>query len=212
MTRSGVVRPLSLLGAAAIVVGWAVAFRVGLALGHVTVALAIFAVVASALVGPSLLAGARSLVVIRASDLAIGFGAGAASLVVTHAAWPWVATAVPQWREEMTQLLTALGAPPSWWTPVLVAVVAVLEELLFRGAALDAVSRRETSRERVFVVVTALYAAAQLGAASGLLLVAAIGLGALWTGLRLWRKNLLPGVLAHLVWTLGVLFVFPVQA
>jgi membrane protease YdiL (CAAX protease family) len=90
----------------------------------------------------------------------------------------------------------------------LVVLIAVAEELLWRGLLFDALRQRGV-RPLVAVSLSALvYAGSQLGPRSPWLCVAGLGFGVLWGVLRL-RAGMWAAVVAHLVWSLAILGALP---
>ena len=138
-------------------------------------------------------------------DVVVGVAAGAVTLALTYGLFPIVVQVLPSAGAEVRGLYQLAAVSPSSLAAVCVVIVA--EEVIWRGAMLEAV------RERfgvVAVVVAALpYALAQLGGGSVLLAGAALGLGAVWGGLAYWRKNLVAPLIAHLLWTPIVLGLWP---
>lgn len=144
-------------------------------------------------------------------DLVLGGAVGVATVLVSRWAWPLVASIWPGAGDEMARLTGAIttGGYPGGWLPV--ALVVGLEEWLFRGAWLSRCLARWPVTPAAGLAAAG-YACAQIGAGSGLLVVAALGLGLIWTGLRLYTQALLAPLVAHEVWTLCVLFFWPLPS
>jgi membrane protease YdiL (CAAX protease family) len=85
------------------------------------------------------------------------------------------------------------------------------EELLWRGALLEALERR-TSRLAAFAISVGSYALAQLGSGSWIVFALALVCGALWTLERLLTRSLLASAISHLIWTQTVILLHPVVA
>lgn len=190
---------------------WATCFALGRALGNPTVVLALLS-------GAALVVGGRywgppphrSKVKRLRYDVAVGLVVGAVSVGATHLLWPTLGSLLPVWREEHRALISLVGNTPI--LVPLVAFVAAAEELLFRGALLSVLQARVEQRRTAFVLAAMLYAGAQVGSGSSLVVVAALGLGSLWLWLRVVTSSLVPPVVAHLCWTLSTLFFWPVPS
>jgi len=194
---------------------WWVAFALGQACGAVHAFLVPVAVVVVGVVVARTPAAARAQWSGRgagpgaaAGDVVVGLGVGGASLVCTHLAFPPLATTLPSLGVEIAALY-ALAGVTTLVTGVATVIVALAEELLWRGALAAALPPRWATARRV-VVVAVVYGLAQSGGRSAWLVVAAVALGACWHVLALLRGGRLcaPAV-AHLVWTLGVLGAWP---
>lgn len=139
-------------------------------------------------------------------QLMLGLVVGAVTVAVTHVGYRAVDGALPGLVDDVARLQRLAGVTPS--RLVLVVLIAVAEELLWRGLLLDAL-RQMGLRPLVAVSVSALvYAGSQLGPRSPWLCVAGLGFGALWGGLRL-RFGMWAAIVAHLVWTLAILGALP---
>jgi len=137
-----------------------------------------------------------------------GLVVGVGSVVATHVGDRLLAPLLPGLGDDIArlQLLAAVTASRL----AVVVLIALAEELLWRGLILDAL-RQLGMRAPVAVGVAALvYAASQLGPRSPWLVVAAFGCGLLWGALR-WRIGLPAAVAAHLVWTLAILGLVPLR-
>jgi len=179
-----------------------------------------------AILGPALAAmaiaidpGARRL--LRPSVMRVGLGLAAGSLMVmvTHVAFSWLIGAVPEMGIVAIRLyeLLQLGSPSSILHVGLIAAIAGSEEVIFRGALLgqaaqgnSKVVQSPTSSERIGVTTSAIgYALAMLSLGSELLVVCAFGCAIAWGGLRVISRSLVVPIVAHVVWILGVLVVWP---
>lgn len=187
---------------------WAAGFALGRALGNPTVVLALLS--SAALVGCRRLAASprRTDAMHVRRGVALGLVVGAVSVGATHLLWPTLSSLVPAWRIEHRALFALVGATPSLLP--LVAFVAAAEEWLFRGALLAVLQSRVEPRRAAPVLASVLYAVAQVGSGSSLVVVAALGLGSVWLWLRVATGSLVPSVVAHLCWTLSTLFFWPV--
>lgn len=93
---------------------------------------------------------------------------------------------------------------------VLTLVVVVAEELTWRGAAVELVGAR--SRPLVGAATVALYAVPQLFAGTWLLVVAALGLGAVFATQRLVSGRLVDAAITHAVWSVSIFVLVPLVA
>ncbi|MEM1009332.1 MAG: CPBP family intramembrane glutamic endopeptidase, partial [Myxococcota bacterium] len=132
----------------------------------------------------------------------------------------------PVVRPEVLVLYRKLVQPPGilWGLPLLVSVI-VLEEILWRGTALtllyaaqqeskvSAVQQEPKSNLpwRAIVLSAGLYAFAQSGQMSWLLVIAALCCGMVWNVIYTWRKNLWTSLICHLVWDLILFLVWPLE-
>jgi membrane protease YdiL (CAAX protease family) len=194
---------------------WWVAFALGQARGAVHAFLAPIAVVVVGIVVARAPAAARAQWSGRSAgratlfgDAVVGLVVGGASLVCTHLAFPPLAAALPSLGAEIAALY-ALAGVTTLMTGAATVIVALAEELLWRGALATALPPHWSAARRV-VVVAVLYGLAQSGGRSAWLVVAAVALGACWHVLaRLRGGRLCAPAVAHLVWTLGVLGAWP---
>lgn len=198
---------------------WAVAFVVGvdrdafyLFLGVVAAVVVVVVVVVVPIVAGAM-PSMPSLPSLRAAwprpgGIVIGLGVGVVTVVLTHVGYRVLSGSLPGLVEDVARLHRLAGVTPSRLG--LVVLIAVAEELLWRGLLLDAL-RQLALRPLVAVSASALiYAASQVGPRSVWLGVAGLGFGVLWGALRL-RAGLAAAVAAHLVWTLAILGLVPLQ-
>ena len=96
------------------------------------------------------------------------------------------------------------------WLCASVPFVAVVEEVLWRGAVVEWLKGRLPMRAALLVALAA-YATSL--ALSGAWLLAAVGLacGLCWSLLRLWTGRLWAPALAHLLWTFTILRLWPLE-
>jgi membrane protease YdiL (CAAX protease family) len=149
----------------------------------------------------------------------LGLAAGAGWWAVCFAV-VLVARATPLWplaAPLVAGLGELTGAAPTWLAGLLiVTVTSPSEEVLFRGAVLDRCARLgpgATGRARgLLPVVAAAAVYALLIGFSGNPLLALAGLvcGIVWGALRLWTGSLVPGIVAHAIWSVSMLAVLPV--
>jgi hypothetical protein len=199
---------------------WAVGFAVLARLGTWTP----FAVAGLVLAGAALVFGAVPATRLRPSLGTVGVGlvAGVLMVVLTHAAYAVVGWLVPEARVAtagLYELLHVGGFSPAARAG-LIAVIATSEEVLFRGAlpssraAPGGPRRLGLARADLgpIVILAAIYALATVTLGSLLLVVCAFACALVWGALRLASGSLVAPVVAHVVWDLGVLVVWPLAA
>jgi membrane protease YdiL (CAAX protease family) len=149
-----------------------------------------------------------------------GLAGGALMVVGTHVAYRVVVTLSPPVGEATRNLLTLLYVTDfsAGVRALLIVVIASCEEVLFRGllphaaGASPRIARRLAGPELVQVVAfAAVYALTTLPLGSPLLVLCALVCGSLWGLMRVASGSLIVPLLAHVVWDLGVLLVWPVS-
>lgn len=174
-----------------------------------------FAVAGPALAAAVLAIDAETRALLRGSyrDVAIGIAAGMTMVALTHAAFFIVSAWMPEVRASTAWLLRFVdvaGFPPALRTGLIV-LIASSEEVIFRGAQLGVSGRRRlTSRDVLRVIgLSAAYAASMISLGSALLVACAFACGCVWAALRLATGSLATAMVAHVLWDLGVLIVWP---
>ncbi len=139
-------------------------------------------------------------------DAVIAVALGIFLVAATHAAY-WV---VPfAFRHEIRVLYGAIdGGIPRPVLAVITAGVVVAEELVWRAAALELLRPRQGPRA-AGVVAVVLYVVPQVIGGAWLLMLAAVGLGALFTVQRLVTGRLVAPLLTHAVWSVAIFVVVP---
>jgi uncharacterized protein len=143
-------------------------------------------------------------------EVGMGAATGVAMLVGAHVAVDVGTRAVPSLAgaiDTLVALFAAASTRAGPWTAPLVLWIAAAEELIWR-TPLDVDA---PGRARAIAVSTLLYAGAQAGGGQPLLIAAATGCGAVWAALTSWRGSSTASIVAHLVFTPGVLFVWPLR-
>lgn len=177
--------------------------------------LAVFAVV---LIGLSAAIGGarlRSLLRPRPANVTIGIAGGLVMAALTHLVYRAASALWPALIAPVEKLYgTVDRAPPVAIALALLVLIVFSEELVWRGVVLDGGAKAGVDRRSraAFLVSAVGYALAQLGAGTPLLAVIAFCCGLIWGAVRLWRRDLVSVLLMHLVWDLGVLFVFPLRS
>ena len=142
-----------------------------------------------------------------------GAVAGAAMLAASHVVFAALVAAWPGARGPALSLYALFAS--GGWSPAtrlaFLVVVAVSEEVVFRGA-LDgapgaaAAGPRDAARVGLFALA---YATGTLPLGNPLLFACALSCGVAWGGLRLASRSLVTPIVAHVVWDVGVLLVWP---
>jgi len=154
--------------------------------------------------------------------VAAGLVSGGVMVLLTHLAFALLVAGVPGIRYatlELFDLLNVIGFSPTERT-ALIVLVASCEELIFRGPLLDLAPRpaerswrRPTRQELVRVAsFAAAYALTTVPLASPLLVLCALLCGSLWGLMTVVSSSLTVPLLAHVIWDLGVLVVWPLSA
>jgi membrane protease YdiL (CAAX protease family) len=160
----------------------------------------------------------RSLLRPSLARTTVGIAGGALMVVGTHLAYRAVVTFAPSVAGATRQLLVLLnvaGFSPAG-RALLIVLIASCEEVLFRGIlpsfTTGGSSRPHwpSSRELAQIVaLAAVYALTTLPLGSGLLVLCAFACGSLWGLMRVATGSLVVPLLAHVIWDLGVLLVWP---
>lgn len=180
-----------------------------------------FALAGAALGIAAILSGRETRALLRPTfaTAAAGLGAGLLQVALTHAGFALASSASPALRAAAGRLFVLLevGGYAPGARAALIVLIASCEELVFRGALLGPARRRaqrlwrRVGGEDLLRVagLAAAYGLAMATLGSGLLLVVAFACGLAWGWLRVGTRSLVPPILAHVVWDLGVLVVWP---
>lgn len=141
--------------------------------------------------------------------IALGVGLGVAMLAATHVIYGWLRAQAPELSAGVR--LVYAQAPPALWAVPAVLVIVVAEELLWRGTFLAGQSRASPVSPLLVVVSLLAYALTQLASGSPVIALAAILCGLVWTVERLVLQSLVAPILTHAIWTVGVVFVWPLE-
>jgi membrane protease YdiL (CAAX protease family) len=141
--------------------------------------------------------------------IGIGLGVGVAMTVLTYPVFRLAVSVVPSLDGHVQSLYS--GARSTTLPKALAWVVSVIlaEELLFRGALPDALSRHVAERSAYAISLVA-YALAQLGTGSLIVASMAVVCGCIWTVERRLTGSLLAPLISHLLWTPCVILLYPV--
>ncbi|HYP77785.1 MAG TPA: CPBP family intramembrane glutamic endopeptidase [Polyangiaceae bacterium] len=154
-------------------------------------------------------------------SLLIGVGAGVLMVILTHLSYGWLCAIFPGVRAGTSELLSLLNvvgfSPPA--RAALIVVIASCEEVLFRGllpgSARGSPRPIQAPQAREFGAIaawSAIYALTTIPLRSALLVLCAFVCGTLWGTLRVATRSVLVPILAHVLWDLGVLLVWPLPS
>jgi membrane protease YdiL (CAAX protease family) len=183
-----------------------------------------FAIAGPALTALALVSDTDARALVRPSFLtvALGLGVGLLMAVLTHVAFATVTPLLPQALTAAERLFDLLHVGN--FTPAaragLIVVVATCEEVIFRGGLagpsggrddppLHLPGRGESLR---VVALAAVYALTTATLGSWLLVVCAFCCAIVWGLLRVATRSLVAPIVAHVVWDLFVLVVWPLVA
>lgn len=159
----------------------------------------------------------RRLLAPRRSAGVLGAAGAAVMIAATHVAYGVLSkglAALPAATQRLYAVLNAEGySRPA--LAALVLVMALCEEVVWRGSLLTAAERRAGGRPfswpaaaRV-AAVAMLYGGCHLGSGSALLALLAFACGLAWGLLRVAGRSLWPAVLVHAGWDLAILVAWP---
>jgi uncharacterized protein len=139
---------------------------------------------------------------VTAASIGTGLGVGGAWLVATHVGHVVLCRILPGFLEQVTDLYSLREGDRVRDMVGPVVVLATAEELFFRGVVQGHLG---------VIGSIAVYTAVQLVAGRwALTLAAALG-GAVWGLLAWWTGGLVAPVLAHVLWTSALAFVWPLR-
>lgn len=139
-----------------------------------------------------------------------GMVAGSIMAAATYLVFPVTAHSISGIAAGTAALYRLFGGTAGAWRALLLCLIASAEEVVWRGAVQGALVRRYGDAAGVLLGAT-LYAAAVVPVGSPLLVVVSFGYGLAWGALAAWSGGLVTPILAHLVWTLAVLVLAPLN-
>lgn len=145
----------------------------------------------------------------RGRDWLLGAGAGVVMALATGPAYRISASLVPELRPEVVRLYDELALEGRPWVLVPFLAVVALEELVWRGAAFRL--GIGANAWATAAIATLLYALAQGGLLSPVVVLVALACGFVWSALRVLTGGLAAAVACHAVWDLAVFVVFPLE-
>lgn len=144
-----------------------------------------------------------------ARNVGVGLAVGVAMTLATYPAFNLAKSLFPQLAANVAQLYRqshdeALLTALAW-----VVVLAAAEELLWRGAWVEALTARFGALGAGTLSVL-VYAGAQLGSRSFIVCLLALCCGAIWTVERYYTRSLVAPLISHLIWTPTTILLVPV--
>jgi membrane protease YdiL (CAAX protease family) len=132
----------------------------------------------------------------------VGLGVGLAWLVATHVGHAVLCRLVPGFLAQVNDLYAIRDRSRIWFTVGAVVAMAVAEEVFFRGFLQGEVG---------LVAAVAAYTAVQAVERKWALGLAALLGGTVWGLLFWWTDGLVAPIVAHVLWTGALTFVWPLQ-
>lgn len=130
------------------------------------------------------------------ADLGVGVASGLVLYAVFWVGEQALVIILPRLAAEVGDLYSVRDQDRAWFPPLVLAVVAPGEELLFRGLI--------QHRAGVAIALAA-YVAVHLWARKAILVLAALVGGAWWGSLLAWTGGLVAPVASHLLWCLMII-------
>ena len=140
----------------------------------------------------------------------VGVLVGAGMTLATYPLYALACSIYPPLRVDVAVLYGAARETPLSEALPWVLAIIVAEELLWRGALLEAFATRVSPRAALALSV-ATYCLAQAGTGSWIVTALALICGTLWTVQRHLTRSLLSPLIAHLIWTPTVILLLPVN-
>ena len=138
-----------------------------------------------------------------------GVAATVVMVAATYGLYPIARLVWPDLARAVVGLYAIFRAAGRLWaTWVLLPLIIVAEELIWRGVVLEALGRRVSPAAAV-LLGAGVYSAAHAPVGSPLLDALTIVCGLFWSALRVRSNSLVPGLLSHLVWDLLVFILRP---
>lgn len=143
-----------------------------------------------------------------AQRFAAGVLGGILMTAVTYLAFPWLRAWMPDVVSQATNLYKTFGGSTGWRALLVLPLVVVGEELVWRGAVQDALARRVSPPWEVLGATLA-YSLSVVSVGSPLLLAIALGCGLYWSLVKRLSGSLLAPLITHLIWDLFVFVLAP---
>jgi len=164
--------------------------------------------VAAVVVAVGALASDRAALRGDLRPLGLGLGLGALLAGLTQLSFAPMASLLPSLPELVRPLYAASRVhAPGMELPAF-AMIVVAEELLWRGLLFEAL-REQLGAAPAVALSSVVYALAQGGTGSWVVMAVALAFGLLWGAMRAWTGKLLPGLACHAVWTTVVVLAYP---
>lgn len=203
--RSAAPPPLLAVSLAA-AAGWPLALFLGRLTGALDRVLAAYAALLLVVLFATDRASLSRLFAFRATHALLGAALGVVLVGLAHLVYPVLAARLPFVDDGVRAVYGGLSGPEALLT---LAVIAVAEEALFRGALVDGLAGKQ-SLPAAYAAAVVLYAVAQLGAGIALLPPLALGFGVVFALERRLSGSLWTPLATHLVWTPTVAVLFPI--
>ena len=140
--------------------------------------------------------------------LGIGALAGVFMLLVTYGGYAAVMSRAPGLHGGTGELYRFFAALPRYLVPIAVPAIIVSEEIVWRGRV-QALFQERMHPLLAAAAAAAIYALAHAPIGSPLLVGVAFACGLFWSLLRAATGSLLPALIAHAIWDLCVMVLFP---
>lgn len=177
--------------------------------GDIYWAVGVHAVIAGAVVAALRGRALRAALVPRVRDVLFGLATGVAMTAGTYLAFDVTRELVPSLAGHVGRLYRAAGTDAPAVALAWTLIILTVEELLWRGAWVEVWTPRiGTGAAAVSGVIA--FAVTQLGSGSVIVALVAGVCGAVWTALRVRTGSVVPGLVAHAVWTPTVILFHPV--
>lgn len=207
---------------AAVLAAGTVAWLIGFAVLSRTGSWITFAVTGIVIASVAIATGAVPRMLLRPTlrTVTAGIAGGLCMVGLTHASYALVTPRIPAAAAASTELFALLRVSGFAVTvrAVLIVLIATCEEIMFRGT-MPTGRDRATATAGATAAATAatvtafalLYAAATVTLGSPLLVLVAFLCGMAWGFMRVASASLVVPILAHVVWDLGVLVIWPLR-
>jgi membrane protease YdiL (CAAX protease family) len=147
-----------------------------------------------------------ALLTTTVTSAALAIGGGLLLVVATHVVYDAFELA----HQDVDRLYANVaGQHPQWLLAIITGIVVVSEELVWRGVAFELLKPRR--RHVAHVLALLLYVVPQLLGGTWILIVAAAGLGAVFTWQRIVTRGLISPILTHAVWSIAIFVVVPLE-
>jgi hypothetical protein len=150
----------------------------------------------------------RPLCVAARAAILRGLLVGASMTLATYALYPLMIQLSPTLADDVAGLYARLRTSGPGWRALWLLPIVLGEEIVWRGFVQGALQCRHGARAGV-LLAAALYALAHIPVGSPLLVVVAFACGLVWSALRATTSSLLAPLIAHLLWDVVVLLLFP---
>lgn len=142
--------------------------------------------------------------------LLIGASVGGLMAASTYLLYPVLIGFAPSIVGETANLYAGFRAPSIWFASLALVPVILGEELVWRGVVQSALARR-LGPWRGVALASGTYALAHAPIGSPVLVLAAFACSLAWGALRVATGNLVPTLMAHVVWDALVLLWLPLD-